>query len=195
MTREHAVSQVQGVLLMVVITVLLFLLIAAFLMGYFPLARHEPLAPPIIKIIAVNHYGAKLEGKITIRSFSSGDLINDDLQAILYANGKKVLANIHTLHGAGFIPTHHYGVKTISGSGCKELYFSPGETIVIDLKNGYIKPGDSLELRIYQKSDDDSMTPLRGDLLDDAYMADYISENVFNSLQGYRLYSQHWYTA
>ncbi|MDD1723845.1 MAG: type IV pilin N-terminal domain-containing protein [Methanospirillum sp.] len=196
MTREHAVSHVQGVLLMVCITVLLFLLIMAFLLGFLPLVRYDnTLAPPLIKIIAINHHGAKLEGHVTIQSFSSVNLNNDDLQAILYANKKKVLANIFTLHGTDFIPTHHFGVKTISGSGCREKYFSPGEIIVIDLKNGYIKPGDSIELRIYQKSDDKSITPVRGNILDDAYMAEYVSENIFSPLQGYRLYSQHWYIA
>ena len=194
--KDHAFSEVHSQFLMVALIILTFLFIFAYFMGYLNLNLFSnALAPPNIKIISINHGGAKLEGQVTIRSFASEELSNRDLQAVLYINGKKVIACIHTLNGHNFIPTHHFGVKNIGGSGCSGDFFSPGESIVIDLKNGYIRPGDVVELRIYRRSNDSSMLPIQGNLLDRKYVNDYLDENVYGSLKGYRLFSQHRYTA
>jgi hypothetical protein len=194
--KDYALSEVHGELLMVAVVLVLFLIIFSLIMGYINLNSFtNRLAPPLIKIISINNEGNKLEGQITIRSFANEEINNSDLQAVLYVNDKKILACIHTLHGYDFIPTHHYGVKNIGGSGCREDFFSPGESITIDLKNGYIRPGDVVELRIYRISSDNYMPPFQGSLLDKEYTDEYLSEYVYGSLKGYRLYSQHKYTA
>lgn len=196
MKNDDAVSDLQGNLLMVGLVVILLLLILAFLLGFLNFDYFDgSLAPAIIKIIGVNHAGSKLDSQVVIRSFATEELDNHDLQAVIYVNDEKILACISTLNGHDFIPTHHYGVKTMGGSGCQGKFFSPGESIVIDLKNGRIRPGNVVELRIYQRSEGRSMAPFRGSLLDADYVEEYLSEYVFSSLQGYRLYSQHLHRA
>jgi|GEM_PF-467849 len=192
---ERADTTTHGTILMVAIAVLLGILLLALFLGLFsPNHFNQSLAPEIIKIIGINHGGSKLESRVTIRSFAAEELENDTLMAIIRVNGEKLLARILTLHGTDFIPTHHYGVKTIGGSGCRGHLFSPRETIVIDLKNGYIRPGDVVELVIYKKSDDTSAYPV-GNLLDEKYMERYQEEYIFHHIPGYRIYSQHQYTA
>lgn len=192
---ERADTTTHGTILMVAIVVLLGILLLALFLGFFsPNLFHQSLAPEIIKIVGINHGGNKLESRVTIRSFATEELDNDTLIAIIHVNGEKLIAQILTLHGTDFIPTHHYGVKTIGGSGCRGQFFSPKETIVIDLKNGYIRPRDVVELIIYKKSDDTSAYPV-GNLLDRKYMERYQEEYIFHHIPGYRIYSQHQYTA
>ncbi len=93
------------------------------------------------------------------------------------------------------MPTRHFGVQYIGGSGCRDLYFSPRESIIIDLKNGYIRPGDKVTLYIYQKYDGEIFLPLPTNLLDRHYMARYLKEFVYKDMEGYRLYSEHQFIA
>jgi len=193
---DFALSEIQGTLLMVALLLIAFLIVVAVLMGLINLNFFsDSLAPSIIKITSINNGGSKLEGQVTIRSFAQEEIKNDDLQAVIYVNDKKILACIHTLHGYNFIPTHHIGVKNIGGPGCRGDFFSPGETITIDLKNGYISPGDIVEIRIYRLGSDNYMPPVRGNILDRTYTDAYLSEFVYGPLKGYRLYSQDRFTA
>jgi hypothetical protein len=75
------------------------------------------------------------------------------------------------------------------------MYFSPGEKIEINLKNGRYRPGDQVELRIYEKSGDSSFTPIMGDITDSGYMQEWIEENFYSKHPGYRIISQHSYRA
>lgn len=182
-------------MLMVVIVVIICAFLLVCFLGYFSAFWSEDsLAPPIIKIIGVNH-GTKFESQVTIRSFGSEELENDNLRAKLFVNNTELLACIYTLNGHDFIPTRHYGVKYIGGSGSRNLYFSPKECIVIDLKNGYIRPGDEVTLFIYQKYDGEISYPLPTDLLNRKYMERYLMEFVYKEMEGYRLYSEHRYNA
>lgn len=195
MQCDEAGSSIQGNILMLTIVVIMGSVLLFLVMGLFSLDLfHDSLAPPIIKIIGINHNGAKFESQVVIRSFSPDELDNNLLMARLKVNGDYLLAHIYTLHGYDFIPTRHFGVKNIGGSGCSGQFFSPGETIVIDLKNGYIHPGDIIELRIYQKSDSRNYLP-PGNLLDEDYMEEYEAEYIFSQMKDYRIFSQAWYTA
>jgi len=195
MRYDEADSSSHGNILLVAIVIIAGVLLLAFLLGFlnfFP--GDDSLAPPIIQIIGVNH-GTKFESQVTIRSFVKEDLENDKLRAKIFVNDEELLACIYSLNGHNFIPTHHYGVKYIGGSGCKGLYFSYKESIVIDLKNGYIKPGDEVVLYIYQKYDGDISCPIPTKLLNRKYMEKYLDEFVFKGMEGYRLYSEHRYKA
>ena len=157
----------------------------------------DELAPPLIEVTSVLHTTAsgstQQASRIFIRNTHSVEYKNRDLMAEFYKNNKKLYARIYTLHGVGFIPTHHFGVSTIGGAGCRDDYFSPGEEIEINLKDGYYAPGDLVELRIYQKSGDTSYLPLIGNLLDSHYMDEWLGENFYSEHKGYRLISQHRY--
>lgn len=196
MQYNKAESSTLGDLLIIAIVVIVIGLFLAILWNLFSLNLYDnALAPPIIKIIGINHGGESLESQVVIRSYSGEELDNDRLMTFIQVNGIELLARINTLQGHDFIPTRHLGVKTIGGSGCRGQFFSPGESIVIDLKNGYIKPHDKVELLIYQRSSDSRMPPFRGSLLDRTYVKEYESEYVFKQMKDYRLFSQHCYTA
>jgi hypothetical protein len=137
----------------------------------------------------------KLASRVFITNTHSVEYKNRDLMAVFLRNGKELYAEIHTLHGEGFIPTQHFGVSTIGGSGCRGEYFSPGEKIEINLKNGYYAPGDLVELRIYQKSTDTSLTPFIGTPKYIDEMNEWAEENFFSNHPGYRIISQHKVTA
>ena len=137
----------------------------------------------------------KLASRVFIENTNTADYKNRDLMAVFLRDGKELYAEIHTLHGEGFIPTQHYGVSTIAGSGCRGDYFSPGEKIEINLKNGYYAPGDEVELRIYQKSGDTSLTPFIGNLVNSHDLNEWVEENFYSEHPGYRIISQHKVTA
>jgi hypothetical protein len=134
----------------------------------------------------------KLASRIVIQNTGTKEYRNRLLQAKFYCNNKKLYAFINTLHGEDFIPSQHFGVSTIGGSGCRGEYFSPGEMILIDLKDGYYAPGDLVELRIFQNSSGYSYrtAPITGSLTDKKYMKEWLDENVFFSGQGYHILSQ-----
>ncbi|MDD3574272.1 hypothetical protein [Methanospirillum sp.] len=195
MQCDAAESTTHGTILMTVIVVIACIILLAFLLGFFNFFKNnDSLAPPHIKIIGVNH-GTKYESQVIIRSYSSEELENDLLMAKIFVNDEELLACIYTLNGHNFIPTRHYGVKFIGGSGCRGLYFSPRETIIIDLKNGYIRPGDKVTIFIYQKYDGEIYLPLPGNLLNRKYMERYLNEFVYKDIKGYRLYSEHHFNA
>jgi len=194
---DEAESTIHGNILMVVIVIIVALVLLALLLGFLSLIHmNDSLAPSYIKIIGVNH-GTKFESQVTIRSFASEELENSLLKAKIFVNDIELLACINTLNGHNFIPTQHFGVKYMGGSGCRGAYFSPQESIVIDLKNGYIKPGDEVALYIYKKNDGDGdmYTPLPTHLLNRKYMERYVREYVFKDMDGYRLYSEHRFKA
>lgn len=199
MERDPAVSSVHGNLLMVIIVVIIAAILLLYVMGMMDgLGGTRTLAPPLIQITAVFHTKQgvmNLASQVAIENKYTVEYPNKDLQAEFLCNGKQLLANIFTLHGPGFIPTHHFGVSTIGGAGCSGDYFSPGEKILIDLKNGYYRPGDTVELRIYQRSDDTSVAPITGLITDDSYMEEWKKKNLYSERKGYRLISQHRFAA
>ncbi len=192
---DGADSSTHSVILMVMITIIIGALILACFLGFIQLPFHNCLAPAIIQIVGVNHNGEKLESQVVIRSFSHEEINNSHLMARIKVNDEYLLAFISTLDGNDFIPTNHYGVKTIGGSGCRGQFFAPKETIVIDLKNGFIHPGDNVELRIYRKLIGCHSPLAPGNLLDSEYMEKYEEEFIFSQMKDYRLFSQHWYNA
>ena len=198
--RDNGDSHVIGEFILIAVGIILagilLLYCLGMLNGFFP---RSALAPPYIKIISVLHTtpqgNMNLASRIFIENTGTKEYNNRNLAAVFLKNGEEQYAVINTLHGEGFIPTEHFGVATIGGSGCRGEYFSPGEMIEINLKDGLYKPGDEVELRIYEKSADTALTPIIGSVVDKQYMQDWVEENFFSKHPGYRIMSQHKYTA
>lgn len=153
MDSDNADSPVIGIILIIALLFILFLILLLYLTGMLSgFYGQVTLAPPLIQVTSVLHYTPdgemKLASRVAIMNTDTKEYKNRDLIAVFYRNKKKLYAVINTLHGEGFIPTQHFGVSTISGSGCKGEYFSPGEGILIDLKNGYYAPGNLVEMRV-----------------------------------------------
>ncbi len=200
MHREPAVSHVVSTIFLVVIVVGIIAVILAFLLGFLTaLTPASRLAPPLIQVTSVIHTTAsgtmKDASRVFIQNKDSTEFKNRDLMAEFYKGREKLYARIFTLHGADFIPSHHFGVSTMGGAGCSNDYFSPGEMIEINLKDGYYAPGDLVELRIYQRSSDISNIQLTGNVGDDKYMQEWLKENYYSDHKGYRIISQHQFRA
>ncbi|HJJ51411.1 MAG TPA: hypothetical protein O0X01_07815, partial [Methanocorpusculum sp.] len=73
--------------------------------------------------------------------------------AEVYIDDTKQLVVIKTLKVDEFIPTQHFGVKTISGSGPIGYEWEPGNSGVFDLEDGMIQPGFLLRIDIIKKED------------------------------------------
>ncbi len=94
-----------------------------------------------------------LDSRIILRHSGAHAAENDLLEAKIFRNGDLLSCRITTLNGHNFISTHHYGVQTLSGSGCQSDYWRPGESIAIDLSDGTLRPGDVVRVDVVRKSD------------------------------------------
>lgn len=199
MHKEPGDCSTTGVIILVAVTVILVAIVLLFLLSFLSFVSHDQLAPSIIQVTSVLHTtpsGTMNDAsRVNIQNKGTVEYKNGDLMAEFYNGHEKLYAKIYTLHGTDFIPTRHFGVATIGGTGCRGDFFSPNEEIGIDLTNGYYRPGDLVELRIYQKSNDNSMTPLTGNLLHSDYMQDWLKENFYSDHTGYRIISQHQFRA
>ncbi|WP_246589278.1 hypothetical protein [Methanofollis formosanus] len=74
----------------------------------------------------------------------------DDLWAQFYRNGEPVATRLSTLYGYTFIPSHHYGIQTING---REMW-DPNGRITVDFTDGTFRPGDTVRVEIYSKSEE-----------------------------------------
>ncbi len=195
-SRDPADSNTTGHMLLIALAVLLGVILLAvclaFLSGFF---GEQSLAPSLFKVTSVIHTSPSgtmnLASRIFIENTVMTDFKNRDLMAEFYRNGKELYAKIYTLHGEGFIPTQHIGVATMGGSGCRGEYFSPGEKIEINLKNGQYHPGDMVELRIYEKTEDTTSTPILKSVADSSYLDEWVREYFYPEHKGYRIISQH----
>lgn len=153
---REAVSQVQGVLLLVVITIILAVLL--FLMLHIPLwergSSDEP--PEIFAITQLNHHcekngGLNYDSRMTITHTGTTVIKNDDLRAGIFVNGQDSGALISSMNAHIFIATYHIGVERMEGPGSTGYYWYPGNQIFLDLTDGTIRPGDSVRLDVYHK--------------------------------------------
>lgn len=151
---ETALSHTHGVLLMVAITVILAALVLLMVLSFFPGGSWVEQEPPII-ITGISHVSAgtgtlTYASRITLKNNSSTTYENDDLKAVIYVNGYKTCI-IQTLNGHLLIPSHHYGVKTLGGEGCRTPFWNPGEEMTADLTDGTFYPGAEVTLEIVDK--------------------------------------------
>ena len=142
---EISVSPVQATIILVAITVILAsMVLLLFQMPSF-VSRTQP--PPVFIISNVVHTDSQTgaldyDSRLVILHNGTKNYQNNNLSANVYRNGGDWSCYIETLNGEHFIPTHHYKIERISGSGCSGNLFTPGEQLVVNLKDGIFHPGD-----------------------------------------------------
>ncbi|MDH7509608.1 MAG: type IV pilin [Methanolinea sp.] len=153
--NDSGSSHPLATILLVAITLLLALLVLL-LCPSLQFDFGEVVKPPsfieIRSIIHTNDQGAlNYDSKVVLFHNGTKSYLNDDLTATFYRNGDKLPCVIETLNGFKFIKTHHFGVQTIGGTGCREDKWNPSEKIAIDFVDGTFHPGDTITVEIYQK--------------------------------------------
>ncbi|WP_214083962.1 type IV pilin [Methanoculleus sp.] len=154
---ESALSDTHGTFLMVAVTVILAALVLLMLLSMIPSwSWTEPGEPPIV-ITGIAHTSEETgqltyASRVTLKNNGSTVYENDCLKAVFYKNGQKVCI-VHTLNGHLLIPSHHYGVKTLGGEGCRTPYWNPGEEMTADLSDGTFYPGVEVTVEIVDKRD------------------------------------------
>lgn len=153
--KDRGSSNPLATILLVAITLLLALLVLL-LCPSLQFDFGEVMKPPsfieIRSIIHTNDQGAlTYDSRVVLFHNGTKSYPNDDLTATFYKNGQKVPCVIETLNGFKFIKTHHFGVQTMSGTGCREDKWNPHEKIAIDFADGTFHPGDTITVEIYQK--------------------------------------------
>ncbi|BBL68556.1 hypothetical protein MchiMG62_17370 [Methanoculleus chikugoensis] len=151
---ETALSDTHGVFLMVAITVILAAIVLLMLLSMLPAGSLAEPQPPII-ITEISHVNAgagalTYASRVTLKNNSSTTYENDCLRAVFYVNGYKACI-VQTLNGHLLIPSHHYGVKTLGGEGCRDRFWNPGEEMTADLTDGTFYPGAEVTLKIVDK--------------------------------------------
>ncbi|MDN7024420.1 type IV pilin [Methanoculleus sp. FWC-SCC1] len=158
--NDRAVSQVHGVLILIAVAIILAAILLVILLGLIPNFEWPPVPPPPPPLIisAVFHesdvapYPMNYDSRVVLYHNGTERYENDRLTARFFRNGAAITpCIIKTLHGASFIPTHHYGVQTMGGSGCREDYWNPGEKIAIDFTDRTFIPGDLVTVEIFDR--------------------------------------------
>jgi hypothetical protein len=153
--NECGSSHPLATILLVAITLLLALLVLLLcptLQFDFGEVTRPPAFIEILSVIHTNEQGAlNYDSRVVLLHNGTKEYPNDDMTATFYRNGKKLSCTIETLNGYNFIKTHHFGVQTIGGTGCRGDKWNPHEKIVIDFTDGTFHPGDTITVEIYQK--------------------------------------------
>lgn len=152
---ECALSHVLAIIFLIAITIMLAALLL--LMIHLPSLDLRNLKEPsfleIRDILHTNEAGVlNYDSRVILYHNGSVDLNNSCLRAEFYRNDSRIYAAIDTLHGTDFIPTHHNGVETMSGLGCKGPTWTPGEKMSIDFKDNTFHPGDRVRVDIINSS-------------------------------------------
>ncbi|MCQ1539496.1 hypothetical protein FTO68_10960 [Methanocalculus taiwanensis] len=161
MNKEHsgdAVSQVQGVLILVVVTIILAVLLL--LMLHIPLwsAGLAPGPPEIFAISELKHLNEmgtlNYDSRMTITHVGTAIYRSDDLRAEILVNEEDTGALINSMNAHLFIPSYHIGVQRLWGPGSNGFYWYPGCQIFLDLTDGTFRQGDLVRLDVYHKDTD-----------------------------------------
>ncbi|WP_235808171.1 type IV pilin [Methanoculleus horonobensis] len=139
---------------MVAVTVILAAIVLIWLLSFFPAGSGVEPEPSII-ITEISHVSAgtgtlTYASRVTLKNNSSTTYENDHLRGVFYVNGYRACI-IQTLNGYLLIPSHHYGVKTLGGEGCRTSFWGPGEEMTADLTDGTFYPGAEVTLEVVDK--------------------------------------------
>lgn len=149
---DDAVSQIQGVLILVAVTFVLAALLL--LMLHIPL--WSPGEPPeifaITDLLHQNEVGVQnFDSRMTIMHAGTAVYRNDELRAEVFVNDQDTGAIIRTMNGHLFIKTYHIGVQRLWGVGSTSYYWYPGTPIYLDMTDATFRPGDRVRLDVYHK--------------------------------------------
>ena len=125
-------------------------LVLAMLMMFasFSLDGGKEEVPAIFKITSITH-GTKFDSRVVLSHTGPVTYNNSNLMAKFYKNEQPVNCKILTFHGEDFVPSHHFGVQTLSGQGCKGNTWLPNEKVAIDFSDGTFRPDDMVMAEIY----------------------------------------------
>ncbi len=156
--NEDAVSQVNGIILLVVITMIAAVLVLILCLG-FPMLHGDPVVPVVFKITNVVHtndYGKMIRASyLVLTNIGEHSYRNRYLQVKLYVNNIPANLNLPTLNGDASCNVHHFGFKNIGGEGTKgNMDYStsrwyPDQSIWIDFNDGTFGPGDTIRIEVY----------------------------------------------
>ncbi len=158
--NDRAISPVHGVLILIAVTIIVAAILLVLLLGLIPNIEWPPVPPPPppLIILAVFHesdeypHAVNYDSRVILYHNGTEPYENDRLTARFFRNGAAISpCVIETLHGESFIPTHHYGVEKMWGSGCCDDYWNPGEKIGIDFTDGTIRPEDLITVGIFDR--------------------------------------------
>jgi flagellin-like protein len=151
--RDGGVSPVVGIIIMIAIVILLAALLL--LMIQIPSFDLQKATPSFLEIQGFFHVdesgNQNFDSRVVMCHTGVKILQNSDLWAEFYRNDVKLGVVIETLNGEAFIKTHHYGVQTLGGLGCRGATWTPGEKISIDFSDGTFHPGDKVRVDIYTR--------------------------------------------
>lgn len=156
---DDGVSPVIATLLLIALTLILCAVLAACLMNYCNISLTlSPSGPPeILAIESVKHHNndgvLTFASNVTLRNIGTELLWNSDYRAEVYIDDTKQFIIINTLKADEFIPTPHYGIKNLFGSGPNGYEWEPGNSGVFDLTDGTVQPGFTLRIDIIRKED------------------------------------------
>ncbi|NLX50183.1 MAG: hypothetical protein GXY82_10030 [Methanospirillum sp.] len=152
---DGAVSPVLGVIFMVALVVLL---VALLLLLFPPLHLCDPFPPVEIQAVMVHDYsedGSVLNHDSRLLLVNAGTMLlrNRPLTARFYAGDVPVDCRLETFHGEDFVPSHHFGIERIQGSGCRGELWEPGETVLIDFTDRTFMPGQTVRVEIIDRNE------------------------------------------
>lgn len=145
-------SHTIGVILVIALTLIIALLVL--LLIHIPTLEWNSGPDALFLIVSISHsdrppgFPENFDSRITLMNSGQEPYPNDDLAVKIYRNGNLIECSITTLNGHNFISTRHYGVQTISGSGCQGDQWQPGEKIALDLSDSTIIPGDRIRVDV-----------------------------------------------
>jgi hypothetical protein len=153
---DDGASSVIGMILMVAITVLLVTVVAA--LAFQPIQLCDPLPPPVLQIIEIRDYdeassALTYDSWVVMQNSGTENLRNDGLAARFYCDDVPVDCQIETLHGEVLVPSHQSGVDKMHGPGCSGATWDPNELLVVDLRDGTFRPGQTVRLDIVSKDE------------------------------------------
>jgi hypothetical protein len=153
--NEDAVSQVNGIILLVVITIIGAMLLLILCLG-FQMPHGEASAPTVFRITTITYIadsnGIHYRGFVTVKNTDSNNYRNKYLKVVTYVNGNNANCNIPTLNNDLFCNSGHDGVWHLWGVG---THGSPdssisvwpaGSDISIEYTKGRLHPGDHVTL-------------------------------------------------
>jgi hypothetical protein len=151
---SDANSQLIAITLMLAVMFVIVAIVLAMLMMLPSLTWEKNEVPAIFQITSISHIDEKTgalnyDSRVVMLHTGLAPFQNDNLMAKFFKNEQPVSCNILTLHGEDFIPTHHFGVQTISGEGCKGTTWLPGERVALDFTDSTFHPDEMVRVEIY----------------------------------------------
>ncbi|EHQ35955.1 hypothetical protein Metlim_1854 [Methanoplanus limicola DSM 2279] len=145
---EDANSKVTANILLVLITMILAALVLLMIpeLDYYQ-PEDEP--PVIFEIMEIYSAEPDYDSMIVLRNTGINMYDNRLLSADIYLSRGDKVCPVETFNGHDFISTHHFGVQTMGGSGCRNSYWCTREKVSLDLSDKSIRPGDVVQIDFY----------------------------------------------